>query len=76
MLRSMPGEAQRTWLVQFYTPWCGRCRKFHDAWSELAEATPGQRSADAELRLARLDARFRLELEIAVDAILTLTVSK
>ena len=56
MLRSMPGEAQRTWLVQFYTPWCGRCRKFHDAWSELAAATPGQRSADAELRLARLDA--------------------
>ena len=56
VLRSMPGEAQRTWLVQFYTPWCGRCRKFHDAWSELAAATPGQRSADAELRLARLDA--------------------
>ena len=56
MLRSTPGEAQRTWLVQFYTPWCGRCRKFHDAWSELAAATPGQRSAAAELRLARLDA--------------------
>ena len=56
MLRSTPGEAQRTWLVQFYTPWCSRCRKFHDAWSELAAATPGQRSAAAELRLARLDA--------------------
>jgi len=41
VLRSMPGEAQRTWLVQFYTPWCGRCRKFHDAWSELdAAASP------------------------------------
>ena len=56
VLRSTPGEAQRTWLVQFYTPWCSRCRKFHDAWSELAAATPGQRSAAAELRLARLDA--------------------
>jgi len=56
VLRSMPGEAQRGWLVQFYTPWCGRCRKFHAAWSELATATPDQRGAAAELRLARLDA--------------------
>ena len=55
-LRGLPGEVQRTWLVQFYTPWCGRCRKFHAAWSELAAATPDQRSAAAELRLARLDA--------------------
>ena len=55
LLRSIPGEAQVGWLVQFYTPWCGRCREFGAEWGKLAESTD-QRSPDASLRLATLDA--------------------
>ena len=57
LVLAMPAEAQQAaaWLVQFYTPWCARCRRFEAEWGALAASTD-QRGPDSRVRLARLDA--------------------
>mmetsp|Transcript_41668 Transcript_41668/g.109897 ORF Transcript_41668/g.109897 Transcript_41668/m.109897 type:complete len:217 (-) Transcript_41668:476-1126(-) len=43
-----------TWLVLFYAPWCGHCKKMQPAYERVAEHY--HRSKPQRIRVARLDA--------------------
>ena len=38
------------WLVTFYAPWCGHCKKLEPVWQQVA-----QQLSNSELRVGRLD---------------------
>jgi protein disulfide-isomerase-like protein len=39
-----------TWLVKFYAPWCGYCKRFEPIWDDV-----GKTLADTTVQVARLD---------------------
>ncbi|KAF2348309.1 Thioredoxin domain, partial [Trinorchestia longiramus] len=40
-----------TWLIMFYAPWCGHCRKLEPTWGHVAQALYG-----TQIRVGRVDA--------------------
>ena len=45
------------WLVKFYAPWCGHCKRLAPAFAQIAAEMEG-----APVRLARVDATVEKEL--------------
>ncbi|KAL6062226.1 PFAM Thioredoxin [Balamuthia mandrillaris] len=45
------------WLIEFYAPWCGHCKKLAPAWEQLAQATKGR------LKVAKVDVPANPELK-------------
>jgi protein disulfide-isomerase-like protein len=41
------------WLVEFFAPWCGHCKKLAPTWEELARGLHGR--DDGEFRVAKVD---------------------
>ncbi|XP_018025402.1 protein disulfide-isomerase TMX3 isoform X2 [Hyalella azteca] len=52
-----------TWLIMFYAPWCGHCRKLEPTWGHIAQALYG-----TQIRVGRVDATrftaFAAEFEV------------
>ncbi|CAD5221012.1 unnamed protein product [Bursaphelenchus xylophilus] len=46
------GDKSKDYLIEFYAPWCGHCKKFESKYIELANKLKGQKS----LVLAQFDA--------------------
>jgi len=47
----LKASANAQWLIEFYAPWCGHCKKLVPAWEELA-----YRFSDDSLKVAKVDA--------------------
>jgi len=48
------GQTTGKWLVKFYAPWCGHCKKLAPVWDELAEKVESEAPEDGIL-LAKVD---------------------
>merc|ERR1712232_1135889 len=48
--------AEGTWLVEFYAPWCGHCKRLAPTWEELAT------SASGEFNVAKVDCTVERDL--------------
>ena len=43
-------RSEHAWLIEFYAPWCGHCKKLEPEWNELAKKVKGS------VKIAKLDA--------------------
>jgi len=41
-------KADEAWLIKFYAPWCGHCKKVAPTWDELAKGAQGFRVAKVD----------------------------
>mmetsp|Transcript_19364 Transcript_19364/g.55748 ORF Transcript_19364/g.55748 Transcript_19364/m.55748 type:complete len:221 (-) Transcript_19364:728-1390(-) len=48
------GQTTGKWLVKFYAPWCGHCKKLAPVWDELADKVEVESPGDGIL-LAKVD---------------------
>ena len=45
-------EMHASWLVEFYAPWCGHCKRLEPVWEKLATE---MKAAGADTKVARVD---------------------
>ncbi|XP_076041634.1 protein disulfide-isomerase TMX3-like isoform X2 [Oratosquilla oratoria] len=43
-------RGESTWMIMFYAPWCGHCKKLEPVWSHVAQALYG-----TDIRVGRVD---------------------
>jgi len=48
--RFLPLRNEGMWLMQFYAPWCGHCKKLEPIWKHVAQSL-----ADVPVRVGRVD---------------------
>ncbi|CAL4079867.1 unnamed protein product, partial [Meganyctiphanes norvegica] len=62
-------RGESTWLIMFYAPWCGHCKKLEPSWNHVAHSLYG-----TEIRVGRVDCtRFtQVATEFAVKGFPTI----
>ena len=48
--RFLPLRKEGMWLMQFYAPWCGHCKKLEPIWKHVAQSL-----VDTPVRVGRVD---------------------